>query len=148
MVKYTLNKRINMNLKSFIRIFFEEKETFEKLDPETKAKYLFMFNQYASRALAQNVDVLNRKYLNNKKDLVMDVWSIYFERNLKAPNWFQPNWSRLKKKKDDSILKGFLDIDKKILSLMPDVIDEAKKEIEDEKLIGQITSKKKPKKKK
>jgi hypothetical protein len=136
-----------MNLKSFIRIFFEEKETFEQLDPDTKAKYLFMFNQYTSRAFPVNVDLLNRKHLNDKKDLVMDIWAIYFKRNLSAPDWFEPDWSKLRKKKSEGLLKNFSDIDKKILSLMPDLLNEVKEDIENKKLFGSITSKKLKKKK-
>jgi len=130
-----------MNLESFIRIFFEDKKTFEQLDIETKSKYLFMFNRYMSRLYPKNVELLNRKYFNDSKDLVMDCWSIFCEKNIKIPNNFKPNWKSIKKIKNETILSEFSNIDKKILLLYKDLINDVKNDIEYNKKCGEVKTK-------
>ena len=135
-----------MNLNSLIRIFFTNKELYEQLDEKTKETYYFMLNQYFARLYPTNADALNRKSIPN--DLAMDVWSVFAQRVTDTPVGFMPQWYKLKKKKKEGLLKDFSDIDKNILSYYPELIEEVKADIENEKSLGEIKSKKSKKKKK
>lgn len=128
-----------MNRKSFNRIFFEDKETYEKLDNETKKEQYFMFNRCMARLVPTNCDALNTKSMD--ESLAMDVWSIFSKSLLKEPPGFNVEWWKFAKTKN--ILDGFNKREQEILSAYynPE-IDKVLEGIENEKLFGKIEKKK------
>ena len=132
---------MGMNRTSFNRVFFEDKELYKQIDNETKKEFSFMFNRCMSRLSPMNCEVLNNK--NIEGSLMVDTWSIFSERILKQPNGFEPEWYRYKKP-NKTILDGFSDLEKQMLSNhYSDEIEHEQDIIIKEKNIGQIEKVKK-----
>jgi len=121
-----------MEAKQLNRIIFQDHKSYKHISDEEKEKAFFLFNRVIARAYPTNANALNHKDID--KASAMDVWfNLFSKRFTTIPNWTQVPWWNLKMKKSDSVLKGFSDIDKAILSCYPDVIEEVKKNIKDSK---------------
>ncbi len=137
-----------MELNHISRILFQDKDNYKHIDPIEKERLFFIFNRMIARGIPNTAEALNRKGID--KSLSMDVWFNYTKNTTKIPTWFSPNWSKLKKNKEESILKNYDDMDKWILSHYPEAIEEEKKRVafEKEDVIEVIKTKGSKKKKK
>jgi hypothetical protein len=135
-----------MEFNQLVRIIFQSKDNYEHINPEEKEKLFFIFNRTITRGNPLIADALNRKGID--KSLATDVWFNYAKNTTRPPDWFTPNWSKLKKDKENSLLKKYDSIDRKILSFYPEALEEERKRIEKEKEESIIVIKNKKNKKK
>ncbi len=135
-----------MELNQLTRILFQDKQSYEHIDPIEKERLFFIFNRIITRGIVNTADALNRKGIDTS--LAMDVWFNYAKNTTKTPTWFSINWGKLKKGKDESVLKKYDYIDKWILSHYPEAIEQEKQRISFEKEdVIEIKKNKKTKKK-
>jgi hypothetical protein len=120
-----------MELNQLSRIIFQDKKSYNHIDPEEKEKLFFIFNRVISRGLPQYAELINRKGID--KALALDIWFEYAKNTNMVPKWYTPNWGKLKMGKNESALKKYDDVDKWILSHYPEAIEAEKERIEKEK---------------
>lgn len=136
-----------MELEQLQRILFQDKQNYQHINPVEKERLFFIFNRIITRGIPNTADALNRKGIDTS--LAMDVWFNYAKNAPKTPLWFKPNWAKLKKSKDETVLKKYSDVDKWILSHYPEAIEEEKQRIAFEKEdVIEVKKKKGAKKKK
>ena len=111
-----------------VRIIFKDKQSYKHIDDVEKERMQFMFNSIISRGLPVQANLLNKKGID--KACVMDIWFTYSKSSTKIPDWFIPNWGKLKSNKSDNVLNNYSDTDKYLLSFYPDAIKEEKERIE------------------
>lgn len=136
-----------MELTQLTRILFQDKQSYKHIDPVEKERLFFIFNRTITRGIPVIADALNRKGID--KSLAMDVWFNYAKNTTTIPKWFTPNWAKLKKSNQESVLKKYDDLDKWILSHYTQEIEMEKERIQFEKEdVIEVKKKKAAKKKK
>lgn len=116
-----------MELNQISRIIFQDKNNYKHIDDKEKERLFFIFNQLISRGIPKNADNLNKKGI--LKDLALDVWFDFSNKTTKVPDWFFPNWSKIKMKSKLRIDEKYDDVDKWILSHYENIIVDKPEEI-------------------
>lgn len=135
-----------MEFNQITRIIFQNKKSYDTISPDEKEKLFFIFNRTIARGLPIASEFLNNKNIDTA--LAMDIWFNNAKNITKIPEWFSPNWTKLKKNKEESLLKKYDAMDKVLLSYYPDAIEaeKQKKETEKEDIIQTIKKKSRNKK--
>lgn len=112
-----------MNINQLTRIVFRDKQSYKTIDDKTKSSMFFLFNRVMARKFASNASTLN---INNiDTSLALDVWfDAVSPRFTDIPKEINVPWNKLKK--DNSVLNGFSEIDKYLLSFYPELIEQVK----------------------
>lgn len=113
-----------MDLNSFIRVVFQDKQTFHILDEKEKESYFFMFNRLMGRLKPYNSDAFNLKNIN--KYLATEAWFRYCKTYSYTPATMKINWAKYKNTKKNTYLKDYDSIDRTILSYYPELNDKLK----------------------
>ena len=113
-----------MDLNSYIRVVFQDKQTFKLLDEKEKESYFFMFNRLMGRLKPFNSDAFNIG--NIDKTLATEAWFRYCKAFSSTPQTMKINWAKYKKSPKNTELKNYDSIDQKILSYYPYLNNELK----------------------
>lgn len=116
-----------MNINQLTRIIFRDSKSYNTIDDKTKSSMFFILNRVLARRFPLNANTLNYNGIDTAS--ASDVWfEALSPRYSDVPSEFIVPWHKLKKTTESSVLKEFSDRDKEILSLYPELIEEAKKQ--------------------
>jgi hypothetical protein len=116
-----------MNINQLTRIIFRDSKSYKTVSDKDKSSMFFILNRVMARKFPLNANTLNYNGIDTVS--ASDVWfEALSPRYRDVPKEFNVPWGKLKKVSESSVLKGFSDRDKEILSLYPDLIEIATKE--------------------